>query len=259
MTNCNGEDLERKVNTMGEIMNDEELTDLRTSFEESIEAKTLSGPFDINTHKRVFVNYLEVIVDELGVVHYATPSHSRWLENKFADIMNVSYGEASKTIRDECMTTFKDPIEYLTEKTKCVALWDDFHVGKPTDVQIKTMLHLKDEGLYHGDIPTEGVCSHVDQLMNRGVFPRYIPFLQEPDDASVVEETSSYTATAKPNGVLFQPKPVADITLCGCINFRITESDNFIRPTPTQIRNLRDTFCIDVKLYDEKGDVIVDE
>ncbi|GAB6761703.1 hypothetical protein [Bacillus cereus] len=37
--------------------------------------ETLRGPFDIETHKKCFVDYLEVVIDEEGTVMYATPSH----------------------------------------------------------------------------------------------------------------------------------------------------------------------------------------
>lgn len=47
------------------------------------------------------------------------------------------------------------------------------------------------------------------------------------------------------------PKKVAKITVCGAVNFNIDDTMNFVRPTEEQIKNLRETFCIDVKLFDE--------
>lgn len=54
------------------------------------------------------------------------------------------------------------------------------------------------------------------------------------------------------NGLkLHQPKPVAQITLCGCITLTITdEYKSFIKPTQEQIQNLHDMLCIDVNLID---------
>jgi hypothetical protein len=55
------------------------------------------------------------------------------------------------------------------------------------------------------------------------------------------------------------PKKVAEIVLCGALHFDILDTMQFIMPTEEQIKNLKETFCIDVKLFDEistelKGD-----
>lgn len=39
----------------------------------------LNGPFDIETHKKTFKNYLEVIILENGRIVYAVPSHQEKL------------------------------------------------------------------------------------------------------------------------------------------------------------------------------------
>ena len=49
------------------------------------------------------------------------------------------------------------------------------------------------------------------------------------------------------------PKTVAHITLCGAVHFHINDSMGFIRPTPEQIKNLKEKFCIDVDLVEEEG------
>lgn len=41
----------------------------------SEQQRVLRSPFDIETHKATFVNYLEVCIDEGGTPHYAVPSH----------------------------------------------------------------------------------------------------------------------------------------------------------------------------------------
>lgn len=46
------------------------------------------------------------------------------------------------------------------------------------------------------------------------------------------------------------PKRVARITLCGSIHIDLDDTMAFTRPTPEQIKNLKDTFCIDVELFD---------
>ena len=47
------------------------------------------------------------------------------------------------------------------------------------------------------------------------------------------------------------PKKVAEIVLCGALNFEILDNMKFTRPTEEQIKNLKETFCIDVILFDE--------
>lgn len=53
------------------------------------------------------------------------------------------------------------------------------------------------------------------------------------------------------SGTLHMPRTVAHVTLCGAVHFHINDSMGFIRPTPEQIKNLKEKFCIDVKLVEE--------
>ena len=46
------------------------------------------------------------------------------------------------------------------------------------------------------------------------------------------------------------PKQVAKITICGALTFFITDTMEFTKPTPEQIKNLHDMLCIDVELLD---------
>ena len=55
-----------------------------------------------------------------------------------------------------------------------------------------------------------------------------------------------------PSPSLLFPKKIARISVCGALNFDINESTDFVKPTPEQIKNLHDTFCIDVELFDEE-------
>lgn len=55
------------------------------------------------------------------------------------------------------------------------------------------------------------------------------------------------------SSVVKTPKTIARITLCGCVHFDITDTMDFKRPTPEQIKNLRDMMCVDVTLFDEEG------
>ena len=62
------------------------------------------------------------------------------------------------------------------------------------------------------------------------------------------EEKTNYlpiTATIRPR------KQIGTITLCGTLHIAIFDNQDFIHPTPEQIKNLHDMLCIDVKLLDE--------
>lgn len=43
--------------------------------------EVLHSPFNIETHKKTFVNYLEVVITQDGVIHYAIPSHQEFCIN----------------------------------------------------------------------------------------------------------------------------------------------------------------------------------
>lgn len=64
------------------------------------------------------------------------------------------------------------------------------------------------------------------------------------------DDIDNWTTRLTPKQML--PKRVARITVCGALNFDINESTAFVKPTPEQIKNLHDTFCIDVELFDEE-------
>lgn len=57
---------------------------------------------------------------------------------------------------------------------------------------------------------------------------------------------------------LIIPKPIARVRICGAIVLTITDkTEGFIKPTPEQIKNLKELFCIDVELLEgsaENGD-----
>lgn len=48
------------------------------------------------------------------------------------------------------------------------------------------------------------------------------------------------------------PKRVAKITICGAVCLNIDDTMSFTKPTTEQIKNLKETFCIDVELFDEE-------
>lgn len=189
--------------------------------ENNIQQETLHSHFDIEKHKQVFVNYLEVIIDKEGVVHYAVPSHQEWLIKKAIEILDIDRVD----LYDECPDEYCfDIMSWLTDVTECVSVWNDRYIGKPNNKQISTLTNLYNNKLYNGTLP--------------------IKKLTDEQRESLLEPNSYHC------GVLSSVERVARITLCGCVHFDINDNMGFIKPTPEQIKNLHDNFCIDVELFD---------
>lgn len=47
------------------------------------------------------------------------------------------------------------------------------------------------------------------------------------------------------------PKPIAKISICGAVTFTITDDMIFNYPTEEQIKNLKETFNIEVEILNE--------
>lgn len=107
----------------------------------------LHSPFDIEVHKRVFINYLEVIIDEEGVVHYAVPSHQEFLIRRACEKLEVS----RKELLEACpVEYYGDFLQWLCALTKCVAVWDRRCYGHLNRKQFLTLTELRQAGLYKG-------------------------------------------------------------------------------------------------------------
>lgn len=105
----------------------------------------LRQPFDIEIHKKKFINYLEVIVDEEGTVHYAVPSHQEWLIQKACRKLNIS----REGLYELCPPEYYfDVIGWLTNVTGCVAVWGDSYKGKLNEPQYDTLKLLESERLF---------------------------------------------------------------------------------------------------------------
>lgn len=88
--------------------------------------KVLHSPFNIETHKKTFINYLEVVITSDGVIHYAVPSHSEWC---------IRYVLAKGIFKD------RDALYEYLEKThkdiedvsKCCLVWTNHVKGYIND------------------------------------------------------------------------------------------------------------------------------
>ncbi len=81
----------------------------------------LHSAFDLELHKENFIDYLEVIILVDGTVVYAVPCHIE----KLCEI----YGKSKEEIQNE-MSIYDSPINYMLDRTKCVAVWSVGYMTK---------------------------------------------------------------------------------------------------------------------------------
>lgn len=109
----------------------------------------LRKPFDIKTHKKYFINYLEVVISEDGVVMYAVPSHQEKLIQLACKKLNITRNE----LNDLCPKEFYfDFNRWLCIVSGCVSLWNNFMLGAANEAQADTIKTLIEAGLYSGTI-----------------------------------------------------------------------------------------------------------
>lgn len=105
--------------------------------------------FDIEKHKSTFTNYLEVIILENGNIEYAVPSHQEYLIQLGCTQTNLTRVEFC----DRCPPEYYfDFISWLCKETQCVSVWNDFIIGCPNDLQMNSLVKLRNENLYKGEI-----------------------------------------------------------------------------------------------------------
>lgn len=111
--------------------------------------EVLHRPFNIELHKATFKNYLEVIIDVNGVVHYAVPSHQEFLINC---LIRDKY-QTRDALNDAVPREYWfDMMTWLTNESGMIAVWNDRYLGTLNDNQKNTLAKLQLVGLYKGDI-----------------------------------------------------------------------------------------------------------
>lgn len=104
----------------------------------------LHSKFNLELHKKTFVNYLEVCIDEEGNIHYAIPSHQEFLINYACKKRNIS----RKKLNDLCpIDYYADFVEWLCQITNSIAVWNFKYMGNPNEKQKETLQLLINEGL----------------------------------------------------------------------------------------------------------------
>jgi len=113
------------------------------------ETLVLHSPFDIDTHKNTFMNYLEVLILADGTISYAVPSHTE----KMIQIACDKYEITRNELYDRCPKEYYFDVQtWLCLETGAIAVWNGFVVGQANDDQKESLHKLRDAGLYHGDI-----------------------------------------------------------------------------------------------------------
>lgn len=111
--------------------------------------------FDLEQHKKHFVNYLEVMIDEDGKVHYAVPSHQEWAIAKACEMLGVTRQELSDMTPPEF---YLDWLNWLLAQCKGVAVWEGFYMAPEVNrKQYAALRRLKLGGVYKGNLPSDGI------------------------------------------------------------------------------------------------------
>lgn len=115
---------------------------------------TVHSDFDMEQHKKTFIHYLEVVIDENGKIMYAVPSHQEKLIALACEKLNITREELNAMCPQEYYCDF---MTFLCKISGACAVWERFiKVDRLTEKQVKALKMLKDSGLYLGEIPKEG-------------------------------------------------------------------------------------------------------
>lgn len=108
----------------------------------------LHSPFDIEQHKKHYINYLEVVIFPDGHVEYAIPSHQEKLIQICQDKLDISRYELERMCPRDY---YGDFMTWLCNISGCVSVWNNYIVQSDklpmTTYQKTTIEELIDEKL----------------------------------------------------------------------------------------------------------------
>lgn len=114
-------------------------------------AYDLYSDFDINQHKKIFIHYLEVVIDENGNIMYAVPSHQEKQIALACEKLNITREELNAMCPQEY---YFDLMTWLCKVSGACAVWENFiQYDKLAKQQARALQMLKENGLYLGEIP----------------------------------------------------------------------------------------------------------
>jgi len=107
--------------------------------------------FDLQKHKKKYINYLEVMIDEDGTIYYAVPSHQEWAINMACAKLHVNREKLDAMTPEEY---YFDWLNWLLMQCGAMAVWNNmFECPNPTRAQYNALRRLKMAGVYHGPLP----------------------------------------------------------------------------------------------------------
>ena len=108
--------------------------------------------FDLQKHKEKFVDYLEVMIEKDGKIHYAVPSHQEWAIAAACRSLEVSREELSALTPERY---YGDWLNWLLMQSGAMAVWNGWYVcPEPSKEQYAALRGLKLSGVYKGPLPT---------------------------------------------------------------------------------------------------------
>lgn len=106
--------------------------------------------FDIDKHKKTFINYLEVVILEDGTIAYAVPSHQEKAIRIACEKLQCDRDYFIDVISKDHLI---DWYEWLIDTAGVIMVWDrQVHYHTVTQAQIDSLNNLKNAGLYFGPI-----------------------------------------------------------------------------------------------------------
>lgn len=127
------------------------------------QAYDLHCDFDIEKHKKTYINYLEVIIMPTGKVSYAVPSHTAKLESIACSKLEID----RDTLLSRCpREMWLDYNQWLMETTGCIMVWTDFYLGKANEYQLSKLEELKEAGIYLGGFESGYESKSINNILN---------------------------------------------------------------------------------------------
>ena len=109
--------------------------------------EVLKRPFNIETHKKTFINYLEVVISPDGVIEYAVPSHNGKLEEILMKKLKINRQQLSNLCPVEYYCNYYG---WLCKETGYIMVWglpNSNIIGDVTEKQKQTLELLRKEEL----------------------------------------------------------------------------------------------------------------
>lgn len=100
--------------------------------------------FDIEQHKKTFINYLEVVILPDGTVKYAVPSHQEFLINYICEKWGLTREKFNTLVPEQYAFNF---LNWLMTVSGCVCIWTSFYKGECNFVQIRKIRELIVSGI----------------------------------------------------------------------------------------------------------------